>query len=50
MINLNLNFNKNTEQGLVSFCNKTESDDEIQLDLNLNLTESNYWYIGEENS
>ena len=49
MINLDLVFNKKTDQGLDSFYKTTEKDDEIPLDLSY-LTESNHSNIGEENS
>ena len=49
MINLNLVFNKKTDQGLDSFYKTTENNDEIPLDLSY-LTESNHSNIGEENS
>ena len=49
MINLNLIFNKKTDQGLDSFYKTTEKDDEIPLDL-LYLTEPKHSNVGEENS
>ena len=49
MINLNLIFNKKTDQGLDSFYKTIEKDDEIPLHLSY-LTESNHSNIGEENS
>ena len=49
MINLNLIFNKKTDQGLDSFNETTGKDDDIPLDLSY-LTESNHSNIEEENS
>ena len=49
MINLNLTFDKKTDQGLVLFYKTTEKDDEIPLDLSY-FTESNHSNIGKENS
>ena len=49
MINLNLIFNKKTDQGLDWFYKTIEKDDEILLDFAY-LTESNHSNIGEENS
>ena len=49
MINLDLVFDKKTDQGLDSFYKTTENNDEIPLDLSY-LTESNHSNIGEENS
>ena len=49
MINLNLIFNKKTDQGLDSFYKTIEKDDEIPLHLSY-LTESNHSNIREENS
>ena len=49
MINLNLTFNKKTDQRLDSFYKTTEKDDEILLDLSY-VTKSNHSNLGEENS
>ena len=49
MINVNLIFNKKTDQGLDLFYKTTEKDDEIPLDLSY-LTELNHSNVGEKNS
>ena len=49
MINVNLIFNKKTDQGLDLLYKTTEKDDEIPLDLSY-LSELNHSNVGENNS